>query len=451
MRIVFAIEFDKQFFQWNLAWSREMQDKLQTIVNLTTVSPKILNLYSDNSAYWDDIRRADLVFVYCSRTGRKEEKEGWHWYELPLLIKKFMKPSAKMVVQFDDDLNFIFHHDWVWWGEKYDVVTDSPKDFFERTKLLEIADTYLTVLEKPLFAEYTTKPIRHLLLPQLTMVDRYTIDQYTEPWNQNYEKIHQLRNLVVMRHTSRVGSVEHTIENVIKTSGIPVTYFTCIWGFSPKDAVEYHRNNKLPNGSRVYGQVPRSEYMKILAQEGYIGIDDAEKYLGWSRFVMECAMIYIPCIGSTYAVKMLYPDLYTEPKDYAKQVELIERLMNNKMFYRVVVEKARQIMLHELDAEYLCTRLLKIADEVGCVSTVEDYEMEQFIEFLAMHGPVPSRPVVGTVYNAQYGKLTTAQWDEKFGRYAKFINDSQTYSKLHKIAVRRKNDRQNPQNKSELI
>jgi len=324
-KMIVVTEFT-QPFQWNKVWTEERQLKNNVIVeSVNVLSYLTVELNSDI------IRKADLIFVYCSRTCK-----GGEWFRLPLEVKKFMKPKAKMIAQFDSEFIWLINPEGVQWDSKRDLEQYkgvSPQKFFEENRVLDVADAYFTVLENPFWARYTKKPVYYMPLPQLI---RYplTINKM------NREK--EGKTIAVLRHSARGASIKHIIQNVINPLKKAVFVFSC-----------------LPNQFLV-----GKRYIDTL-QKCYIGIDDAEGYAGWSRFTMECGLLAIPCVGSTYATKLFFPELYTKHKDYVKQRELVQRLYEDKKFYKKVAEEGRKRVLEHLDSDKLCQRFVRIAKEIG--------------------------------------------------------------------------------------
>lgn len=446
--IVICTEFpDNTRFQWRGVWTEERQKKFDCFVKSLYIGPEMQDLYPEDSAYWDPLRIADVVFVYASRTAigkRISTGETWLWYELPKFVKKFLKPRTKLIIQFDDDLIFVFHPDWVWWNDRPSA-GKSPKEFFDETKLLEIGDVYLTVLQDQPFRDYTSKPIKYLPLPQL---NRYNSAMCwnSQKWATWKEKMH-INRIGLMHHTSKVGSQDAIVNNVINKIGVPIAYFAT-WGSRQLES--------LPAGSIIYRMMNLDMYMETLWRECFIGIDDLEGYIGWSRFAMECAVSYIPCIGSTWAVKEFFPDLFVKHGDYVTILEKINQLINDKDYYREVAEKAFKLVNEKLDNDNLCKQFMDILNEINVPEsslTPEDIDEEMFIELLSSllpHHLVPRRPVssIDLVYDDGLQKLINQeQWDQRYKNYEKFINNEELYTSL----IRETLDRRNQKRKSKLL
>jgi hypothetical protein len=271
-----------------------------------------------------------------------------------------MKPEAKMICQYDDEWLWLFDPNGMWWDQKLMPNPDNhggPEQFFKDTGILEIPDGHLHVTNNPKFAKYTTKPVFKLQLPQLC---RYNLKKYSEN--------HEGHNIAMMLHSPKNSSIAATLENVIRPMSYAVTIFN---GTLERDFVERFRNSTpLPSNSVVYARMEHEPFCDMLWRYNYIGLDNNEGYGGWSRFAMECAVTYIPCVGSSDSVRDLFPQLYTAPDDYKKQIELIERLKADKEFYHEMVEEGRKRLLEIFDEEKLCRELLDIFEKVGVSKTI---------------------------------------------------------------------------------
>jgi len=420
-RLVIVTPFHQiDFFQWY-----EALLKNQIKLNISVYPIIITNLHIKKpltDPYWNQIREADAVLVYVTRVDKSE-----NWWELPKFIKQFMKPEAKMLVQTDDEFQWLWNKDYTFWGSGMpNPKFISPEQFFKDTNILEIPDMHISVTENPLFKPYTMKPVVQLLLPQLI---RYQSERYT--------LIDGRPNIAMMRHYAAGSNFMKTIDNVIKPNNLPVSLFN--W-YGNKSGVEYCKSLNLPVGSRSYGKLPLKSYEDLLWQTCSIGIDDPIGYIGWSRFVMECAIAYIPCIGSTDAAKMLFPELYTMPQDYVKQIELIQKLQNDKDFYTKVAEAGHKRCMDELSTENLCTRLIKIFNDLGVQHT---WTLEGlFVDFLHNHfnTPIPSKPngSEGKVFDQISKRIINGnQWDVLYGKWKPFLDNQELYNECRKKVMDR--------------
>lgn len=422
IKLCLVTEFEQaNFFQWKIALSYYHELEVTSAV----MSETILKAYPLDDERWDVIRKADVVFVYCTR-----HDLNWEWYKLPLLVKEIMNEKAKMVCQFDSEFLWLWyphHHSWkkkvVWARNK------TPKQFFKETKVMEVADAYI-VLANKLLKRYTSKPVHYLPLPQLTR--HYSLIK-ASPSRRDMEN--KSKRTVVLRHSVESASIEETLKEVIVPSGVPVTIFTTTHTDS-EEKLKMLRNLPQPRRSVVYGSVPRDVYMEFL-ERGYAAVDDNEGYYGWSRFAMECALAHIPCVGSTRAVKEFFPKLYTKPKDYEKQRELLKRLYNDKTFWLKMAKTGKRRVLKKLDTSRLASGLTEIITSImsrkkksakkKSAKSKASLEWERYREFIkewkSYHKVIPSRPPKdGLVMDSIHKRIITQkQWDFLYGKWRKFI------------------------------
>lgn len=381
MKIAIVAEFRnfKNEFQWNILWTKERQEKYGCAIQTVIINPSVLSEYSKESPYWDWLKEADLIFTYCTRMEVPEEAEykdiygrpyRWVWWVLPKYVKLFAKPTAKIITQWDDDWVWLFHPDWVWW---HDRPSDrgGPKELFLDSKIFDYTDLVWTVLEKPEFAKFCSKPIEYMPLPYLIghYLDALAIVE-REKKKFGVLELHKEHNLILLRHTSAVASVEQIISEVAEKMNMPVSYFSTSWGnpdLSKQEAIQKHN---VPFVTHLHFEPP--QFMTILMYEGYVAIDDSDYYMGWSRFGMECAMMYTPCIGSTHSVKLFFPELYTEHNDFAKQRELVKRLVEDKEFYERIALEGHKRCLEHFDPDRLCKAFLESGRRIGAKETPFD-------------------------------------------------------------------------------
>lgn len=447
MLIVICTEFPQDsYFQWRWVWNLERQVKFKVLVKSILMDAPSIERYPINHSHWNWLRKADVVFCYCSRSGERNVqckskefgKDGpWLWFELPFFAKKIMRPEAKLVVQFDDDLIWVFHQDWNWFEDKPDD-HGGPDQFFMDTGLLEIADIYFTVLEHPPWGKYSTKPIRYMPLPHLWRYDKYIINTENIISNNKSLRDSHSNYISLLRHSSVIAEIQHEIDNVLTKFSFPIFYFSMI------------SNPKLTTHNlsvKSFPRLGRDLYMENL-QQAFLALEDCDNYIGWSRFAMECAMLGIPCIGSSFAIKLFFPDLYTEHKDYARQIELINCLSKDRELYERVAREGFFKCIKHLDGDYLCEELLKSFRELNISESVIDIDKEIFLSILDKMLPwdvPPRRPNTGeTVVDPFcHYQITQKQWDAFYGPYSeRFINDEKAYKAIIREALDRKDERQ---------
>lgn len=354
IKLCIVTEFNQaNFFQWTVAlkkYEKELDIELSSVL-ANFAARRVCKPYKEHQQ-WKDLREADAVFVYVTRcpTMHHGEDVSNDWWKLPFFVKSLMRPDAKMIVQYDDEFMWVFNPHHVWWKmanpENY-----GPDQFFKETGILEVPDAHFVVTNHPFYKSYTTKPVFKMLLPQLC---RYKLDKYTLD--------HKQHNIALMVHSIFTSSISKTLENVIRKQNYPASIFT------GNLEVEW-KKEQLPVNSEVFPRVDYEAYMDLLWQYAFIGLDDNEGYYGWSRFTMECAIAWIPCVGSSEAVQDIFPELYTATQDYIKQIELIEKLKIDKKFYKEIVESGRKRVLESLSDFTLCKKMMEIFDQLGAPKT----------------------------------------------------------------------------------
>jgi len=331
-----------------------------------------------------------------------------------------------MIAQWDQEFIWVFYPKWTWWQRPSYSTQKPPEQFFKETEILEVADLHFTVLEKPLFQKYTSTPYIYMPLPQLIRHTDRIFEQVKD------EKI------ALLNHTSYAGKIDHTIRNVIRPFGNPINLFSSYSFHRPHSGKIFCVKHGLPQGSVVYGRMRSYEYMKELSK-CYVAIDDQENYIGWSRFVMECALTSVPCIGSNHANKIFFPELYVKHKDYKRQKELLNRLFNDEAFHERMVQFGFQKVHEHLDTDRLCEKLLRIAEELNVSNTKIDVSKWMFVKFLAhlrmAQKTIPNRPESGTVFdNIHNRNLNAGDWDELYGKWKTYIDNPKVYKELLAIS-----------------
>jgi len=399
------------------------------------MNPDTMKRFSQKHSYWKPLREADLVFVY---TARHHKEPSWKWYMLPVWAKKFMRPEAKMIAQSDDEFMWLWYPKHIWWKE-------NPKfqeevSFFKNNGVLDVADAYFTVLNNPPWAKYCNKPIYYMPLPQMFRY-RKLVERI------NLRKIPTKRMIAMLEHSVKSASTTRTMRNVIRKLEIPVLYFsTQNLGYEDKKRLL----GKLPEGSRVYGKLPRDAYMQFL-KGAYMAIDDNEGYIGWSRFVQECAICCIPCVGSSKAVEHIFPDLKTEHNDWEKQKVLLRNLSSDINWYKAQMIRGWVSATRSLSDPNLVTKMLKIAIiDLNCPTKkvkVSKIELIEFVNFLLENfynierQSLVRRPRKDETVFDRISKRIIGQkeWDELYGKWINIIEDEEKYRRCLQIAKEKYN------------
>lgn len=417
------------------------QLKYNVLLKSVIMSMEAIQFFGPDHPHWEWLRKADVVFVYCSRNcenGKiiEENKFGktgkWEWWELPAFAKRIMRPDAKMVVQFDDDFQWVFHKGWNWFPDELNK-DETPEGFFSKNhEVFEIADEYWTVCDNPEWMKFTKKLCRYMPLPQLWRYKDAVGSLQIYLTSKKPFRLKHKDSIALLRHTSMIGSVQHTLDNVCTKlkQKYPICYF------ASKFSTEINEHGLSVS---KYTYLNRDDYMRTL-DDCFLAFDDTENYDGWSRFAMECAILGIPVIGSTYVVKLFFPELYTVHNDYAKQIELADKLINESEFYEKIVKEGMDNCFSQLDGEFLCQEMIKDFRNLGLNETKDvDVSKEYFKvildKLLPWHMPPPRPKDNDRVFdNYTHRSMTQADWDEFYGRFAKFIsNDDVLKALAHQV------------------
>lgn len=425
MLIAIVTEFPQgSYFQWADAWNPDRQ-KMHgiSIVNIEMSFDALKQCPADH-ARWNTLREADAVFVYVSRFCLKER---WDWFKLPMRVKELMKPEAKMICQFDDELVWMIHPENEWWEDIFDYKFDGDfVRFFKDTGILDVADMYFTVLDDPWWKKYCSKPVTYMPLPQLLRYPK----EYPYPRASN-------GNIAIIRHMSRTGEAEHSIKHVTNEERRRVSYFSCSTKINGIERARKMQELVLPSGSFYFGFLFRDQYIEYLSH-CLIGLDDGDHYYGWSRFVMECAFLNIPCISSNLAGKLFFPDLYVEHKDYEKQRELVRQLFKDKQFYDRVSRKGKTTVMEHLNTDKLCRDFITCFKEIGVETLSEEnlifYEFVDFLRKSRTHA-IPCKPsVTSTVEDKNfYDILDFDGWNKRYGRWEHILSNRNLYIRAQRI------------------
>jgi len=412
-------------FQWSDAWNPDRQKRHGISIINIEMSPEALQQYPPpDHPRWKILKEADAVFVYVSRFCLKEY---WEWFKLPVTVRTFLKPEAKMICQFDDELVWMIHPENEWWGETYDYKFNGDFErFFKEKRILDVADMYFTVLKNPWWAKYCTKPIRYMPLPQLLRYPK----EYPYPRASN-------GNIATMRHMSRTGDADHLIKNVTNVLKRKVSYFSCSTSMNGIEREKKMRELEMPTGSFFFGFLFRDTYMEYLSH-CMIGLDDGEHYYGWSRFVMECAFLNIPCISSNFAGELLFPELYVSHKNYERQKELIQLLFKDRGFYDRVSQEGKRRVFEQLNVDKLCNNFVSHFAEIGAIGlSPEELEFYGFIDFLRRcktHVIPPKPSETSSVEDKNFYDIISANdWIRRYGHFEKFLNDRNLYMRARQI------------------
>lgn len=97
----------------------------------------------------------------------------------------------------------------------------------------------------------------------------------------------------------------------------------------------------MPFFGRVQMGMPYPQQMEYLGRQ-LICVDSYHRLHTYGRTVVDCAAIGLPLVGTKlqYLQNFLFPRLTTDPYDLYAQQDLVQRLVEDKIFYQEVVDFA---------------------------------------------------------------------------------------------------------------
>jgi len=313
----------ENFFQWWIALRNYVSSEFK--IDFVTIDSPIISPKSELI-----IKNADVIFVRCVG-----HNINFRWYKLPFIIRR-IAPNVKIIYQEDMDFTWLFIPNHYLWNDlPSEAKGKSPEEFLDECNLLEVIDAW-NIEYNPLLEQYikkrSSKPIYHLILPQLV---RYK--EYLQTFSGKGELQTKIKNIALLKHSVKSASIK-------LPENLPRAF-------------------KIFNAEPHKGRMPQQGFMFLL-RKCYIAIDDNENYKAWSRFGMECALVHVPCIGSSPSVKLFFPELYTEHQDYNKQKELIERLFNDEDFWLRMAKTGKENVLRIMNTAQLTNKLFQIVKRV---------------------------------------------------------------------------------------
>jgi len=418
-------------FVWVKAFKKYVKNHPYIIFDSVFVDFDVITNHSINDSYWNPIKNADIVFIYLGTRNHIYNGKCWEWYvEIPKFVKQIANPAAKIIIQFDDELNWMFNvknklynleMDESWLEEK---AKDKNKIIREMD---ELVDAHFIVSENPLYVKYCRKPVYYMPLPQLEKMDIPTFD--VDLIN------NKTNNIALLQHRFSNSSVLHSLQNVTFKFDIPVVVFS-----GEKNQTINCENYNV----KEITNISRSQFLQKLREEIKIALDDNENYIGWSQFAFECAVLGVPVIGSTKAVKEFFPDLYTKHKDYNKQIFLINKLLKDKQLYLTMARNGYHKAVFKLNSEKLCDDFLTIArTKLKCKfhilteEQIKELKLIRILQTTLPHHIIPKCPAENqTIYDDySHTQLNRDAWFKRYGEFADIINDDKKYREVIRKAL----------------
>lgn len=145
--------------------------------------------------------------------------------------------------------------------------------------------------------------------------------------------------------------------NAVKEAGVKVKLFANYHG-APATQNQLILNKLGLNDSIAYIRLREPEYLHELSRCKW-AIEDPSDYLGFSRFVIECATMGVPVVGGEqiYSVKIGFPETCTEHMDIPRQVTLIKALSQDPALCKRIADTGYDNLSKHLSNER-CTQAL---------------------------------------------------------------------------------------------
>ena len=432
IKLCIVTEFvQEDYFQWTIALKNRPEFELESLV----VTPLSIFNFGPDDDFWKPVKNADVVFIYLVR-----RIETWEYYKLPMIVKEHMREDARLIVQ--EDLDYLWawyptHHHWetnIRWTED-----KTPEQFFQN-KILEVADAHLAFFNRERLSKVTSRPVYELNLPQLVRYQLYLKEDIIK------EDFQKRKGMAVLRHSVHSAHAKHTIEQIKE---YPCNYFS-----SRIMDNEVTQKDLFQSKGRLYSKMDREAYLHFLKQNR-VAVDDNEGYIGWSRFAMECAIQGVPCVGSTMAVKELFPDLYTEHKDYQRQKVLLDKLYNDIDFWYDQVTQGRENVYSVLNTEVLIDNFILIIEEIKTRPTIYFRDMklsdegriplnydeyQKYLTYCNKHFPqgIPTKPRNGAIaFDGTIKRMINEfMWDSLYGKWEAFINGEKPTTNVSYIQLK---------------
>jgi len=97
IKLNIVTEFDVNHFQWYAILDGRMVEfngeKYFFDVSTTQLSEATTKVYEKSHKYWNNLKNADVAFVYCTRTDLRKDYK-FEWYMLPVYVK-WINPNIK--------------------------------------------------------------------------------------------------------------------------------------------------------------------------------------------------------------------------------------------------------------------------------------------------------------------------------------------------------------------
>lgn len=169
------------------------------------------------------------------------------------------------------------------------------------------------------------------------------------------------RWVAVMHHTSPWADMGFAL-HMLAELNMPVKWFTGWHGVNSETQLKIAQLIGLKD-VKVYPRLEGNEYLKELS-ECYIGFDHVIGYVGWSRFVTECAMFGIPVITDDYVSSNMVANPSLVLNNEGAMMLRIQELYHDPEKRNQLGLNAQRTLIHTLSYKESKFRLDKIISEV---------------------------------------------------------------------------------------
>jgi len=272
-----------------------------------------------------DLAKYDLAWVYCINTDNVSRMKLW----------KEHFPSVKFVMMTDSDF---------WWNACPWISEDANSINQETLNGLRSADLVycINVATKKLYDSQGIKSVLDFPMSRLP----FQLPQL------NYEERKNRMKAAIMCHSMPRYSPRSNVMIAQELKMKPVIFGT------------FQNMTILRN---VSGNVEAEYYERITdittytnkLNECFLGLEDW--YAGGSRFVIECAVLGIPVVGSEniLSLQILSPELTCPNGDVKLLVQKARTLIDNEWLYRVLSKRIQEKALSYFSPEETKKRLFE--------------------------------------------------------------------------------------------
>jgi hypothetical protein len=287
-----------------------------------------------NNGNLNKLKKYDLIFHYIIS---EDVKKAIPWTEVVSAIKE-KYPDKKVMIFFDWEISKNPDAEW--------RNTFRDADLILHCGPLEKLGAWQNYSEKCMF------------IPIPASMNRlYRYCPY-RPYDFNQRK----KWIAIMQHTHPLSDVAPALMNIGEI-GAPVKFFTGMYNVNPKRSEIVVRSWGVKE-YKVFPRLDPETYFKELS-DCYIAHDNCGAYVGWSRFVYECAAYYIPVVSNMNVAANQVANLNLCAQSPASQQGLMRKLMNDFELRNTYGFKANETLKYYCSANRIVDELNKRLETLG--------------------------------------------------------------------------------------